>query len=68
VIDVETRLDAMGLGRVKLDRSTEKLLAFNRAGRNPFRIPLREPPKAMPSLRKRKAAGGLFEFFIGRHR
>jgi hypothetical protein len=22
--------------------------------RNPFRIPLREPPKAMPSLRKRR--------------
>jgi hypothetical protein len=33
------------------------------ADRNPFRIPLREPPKAMPSLRKRKAAGGLFEVF-----
>jgi hypothetical protein len=32
VIDVETRLDAMGLGRVKLDRSTEKLLAFNASG------------------------------------
>jgi hypothetical protein len=32
VIDVETRLDAMGLGRVKLDRSTENLLAFNANG------------------------------------
>jgi hypothetical protein len=29
---------------------------------NPFRIPLREPRKVMPSLRKRKAVGGLFEF------
>jgi hypothetical protein len=41
VIDVETRLDNMGLGqeitkatsgRVKLDRSTENLLAFNASG------------------------------------
>jgi hypothetical protein len=41
VIDVETRLDNMGLGqeitkatggRVKLDRSTENLLAFNANG------------------------------------
>jgi hypothetical protein len=41
VIDVETRLDAMGLGqeitkatggRVKLDRSTENLLAFDASG------------------------------------
>jgi hypothetical protein len=32
VIDVETRLDAMGLGRMKLDRSTENLLAFNASG------------------------------------
>jgi hypothetical protein len=32
VIDVETRLDAMGLGRMKLDRSTENLLAFNSSG------------------------------------
>jgi hypothetical protein len=41
VIDVETRLDNLGLGqeitkatggRVKLDRSTENLLAFNASG------------------------------------
>ncbi len=32
MINVETRLDAMGLGRVKLDRSTENLLAFNASG------------------------------------
>ena len=41
MIDVETRLDNMGLGqeitkatsgRVKLDRSTENLLAFNANG------------------------------------
>jgi hypothetical protein len=32
VIDVETRLDAMGLGRMTLDRSTENLLAFNADG------------------------------------
>jgi hypothetical protein len=41
MIDVETRLDNMGLGqevakatggRMKLDRSTENLLAFNSSG------------------------------------
>ncbi len=41
VLDVETRLDNMGLGqevakatggRMKLDRSTENLLAFNSSG------------------------------------
>ena len=32
MIDVETRLDNMGHGCVKLDRSTENLLAFNASG------------------------------------
>ncbi len=68
MIDVETRLDAMGLGRVKLDRSTENLLAFNASGSKSVPDSATGAAQGMPSLRKRKAAGGLFEFFIGRHR
>jgi hypothetical protein len=55
VLDVETRLDNIGLGqevtkatsgRAKLDRSTENSSPSTRADRNPFRIRLRETGKA----------------------